>query len=43
MPKKVPKIVREIQNNPPEEINFAFQKNISYSQYSMYKQCPHKW
>ena len=43
MAKKVPKIVREIQKNPPEEINFAFQKNISYSQYSMYKQCPHKW
>ena len=43
MAKKIPKIVKEIQNNPPEKVNFAFQKNISYSQYSMYKQCPHKW
>ncbi len=43
MAKKVPKIVKEIQKNPPEKPNFAFQKNISYSQYSMYKQCPHKW
>ena len=43
MPKKVPKIVREIQKNRPEKLNYAFQKNISYSQYSMYKQCPHKW
>ena len=43
MARKVPKIVREIQNNPPESINYAFQKHISYSQLSMYKQCPHRW
>ena len=41
--KKSPKIVREIQNNPPEPVNFAFEKNISYSQLSMYTQCPKKW
>ena len=43
MPKKVPKIVREIQNNPPENINYAFEKHISYSQLSIHKGCPHRW
>jgi len=41
--KKIPQIVREIQNNPPEPVNFAFEKNVSYSQLSMYTQCPKKW
>ena len=43
MPKKVPKIVREIQNNPPENINYAFEKHISYSQLSIHKGCPQRW
>ena len=43
MPKKIPKIVKEIQQNPPHEIDYSYQKNISYSQISMFKQCPHKW
>lgn len=25
------------------EINFAYQKVVSYSQFSTYQQCPHKW
>jgi len=41
--KKAPQIVREIQNNKPQEVNFAYEKNISYSQLSMYSQCPKKW
>ena len=41
--KKAPQIVRDIQRNPPEPVNFAFEKNISYSQLSMYTQCPKKW
>lgn len=41
--KKIPFIVKEIRNNPPEPVNFAFEKNISYSQLSMYHQCPRKW
>tara|TARA_B110000858_G_C17806139_1_gene478048 strand:- start:3645 stop:4604 length:960 start_codon:yes stop_codon:yes gene_type:complete len=41
--KKLPQIVKEIQNNPPEPLNFAFEKNISFSQLSMYSQCPKKW
>ena len=43
MARKVPQIVKEIRNNPPEDINYAIQKHISYSQLSMYKQCPHRW
>jgi len=41
--KKAPKIVREIQETTPQEVNFAYEKNISYSQLSMYTQCPKKW
>ncbi len=41
--KKPPQIVREIQNNKPEPVNFAYEKNVSYSQMSMYTQCPKKW
>jgi len=41
--KKVPSIVKEIRNNPPSPINFAFQKNISYSQMSIFRGCPHRW
>lgn len=43
MPKKIPNIVKEIKNNPPQEINFAYQKNISYSQMSIFRGCPHRW
>ena len=41
--KKAPQIVRDIQNNPPKPVDFAYEKNISYSQLSMYTQCPKKW
>jgi CRISPR/Cas system-associated exonuclease Cas4 (RecB family) len=41
--KKAPQIVREIQKNPPTPVDFAYEKNISYSQLSMYTQCPKKW
>jgi|TARA_B100001564_G_scaffold305478_1_gene274493 hypothetical protein len=43
LPKKIPNIVKEIKNNPPQEINFAYQKNISYSQMSIFRGCPHRW
>ena len=43
MAKKIPNIVKEIKNNPPQEINFAYQKNISYSQMSIFRGCPHRW
>ena len=40
---KTPSIVKQIKNSKPLEINYAFQKSISYSQMSMYLQCPKKW
>tara|TARA_Y100000034_G_C6905773_1_gene420225 strand:- start:900 stop:1850 length:951 start_codon:yes stop_codon:yes gene_type:complete len=41
--KKIPPIVKVIRNYEPEPINFGYQKNISYSQLSMFRSCPHKW
>lgn len=41
--KKLPIIVRDIKENPPSPVNFAVEKNISYSQLSMFTQCPKKW
>jgi len=43
MSKKIPAIVKEIRSYKPQEINYAFQKNVSFSQYSMWKSCPKKW
>lgn len=43
MPKKLPKIITEIRNNSPSEVNYAYQKNISYSQMSIFRNCPHRW
>ena len=41
--KKVPQIVKDIKAFKQHEINYAFQKNISYSQFSMFTECPKKW
>jgi hypothetical protein len=41
--KKIPAIVKQIQKQPLKEVNYAFEKAISYSQVSMYLNCPHKW
>ena len=43
MAKKLPPIVKIIRNHKPEPINFGYQKNISYSQLSMFRSCPKKW
>ena len=43
MAKKIPKIVKEIRNNPPSPVNYAYQKNISYSQMSIFRGCPYRW
>ena len=43
MARKLPPILREMKQYKPHEINYAFQKNISYSQYSMWKKCPKQW
>lgn len=43
MAKKIPKIVKEIQNSPPTPVNYAYQKNISYSQMSIFRGCQYRW
>ena len=43
MAKKIPNIVKEIRNNPPQEINYAYQQHVSYTQMSLFRQCPHRW
>jgi len=40
---KIPSIIKKIKDFKPQEINYAFQKSISYSQLSMYLSCPKKW
>jgi hypothetical protein len=35
--------LKEIKNHIYPTVDYATQKTISYSQYSTYKQCPHKW
>lgn len=41
--KVIPEIVRYVRSHPPREVDYTFQKNISYSQLSLYNQCPFKW
>lgn len=43
MSKKTPEILKKIKSYTPQEINYAFQKGISYSQISMFSSCPKKW
>jgi len=41
--KKSTEIELKIKNYQAPEINHAFQRSVSYSQYSMWASCPHKW
>lgn len=43
MAKKVPKIVREIKKFVPHEINYAFDRQLSFSQIQVYNDCPYRW
>lgn len=43
MAKKIPHILKEIKKVQVPEIDYAFNKNISYSQLSIYSNCPHQW
>jgi len=43
MAKKVPSLLKEIKNKVLPEIDYATQKSISYSQLSMFNECPKKW
>ena len=41
--KKLSEIESKIKNYQFPEINHAFQRSVSYSQYSMWATCPHRW
>lgn len=41
--KKIPSIIKEVKSNTPPDVDYSYQKQISFSQFSMYEQCPHKW
>jgi hypothetical protein len=41
--KVIPQIVKEVQNKTKRDIDWASEKSISYSQLSMYSECPKKW
>jgi len=43
MAKKTPKIVKQVWRNKPRGVDYSYQKNVSYSQVSLYNQCPHRW
>jgi hypothetical protein len=41
--KKSTDIELKIKGYTPPEINHAYQRSVSYSQYSMWAKCPHQW
>jgi hypothetical protein len=41
--KKLSEVESKIKSFRPPEINYAFQRSVSYSQYSMWSSCPHRW
>ena len=43
MAKKIPQILKEIKKVKVPEIDYAFNKNISYSQLSIFAKCPFQW
>lgn len=40
---KLSEVELRVKNFTPPEINHAFQRTVSYSQFSMYSTCPHQW
>jgi hypothetical protein len=43
MKKKLPSLLKEIKDKKLPTIDYATQKSISYSQMSMFNECPKKW
>lgn len=43
MKKKLPSLLKEIKTKVLPQIDYATQKSISYSQMSMFNECPKKW
>ena len=43
MKKKLPSLIKEIKSKQLPQIDFSSQKLVSYSQLSMFNECPKKW
>lgn len=43
MAKKVPKIVKTVQEHKKKKLDYEKEKSISFSQFQMYYNCPHQW
>ena len=41
--KKLSEIELKIKNYQSPEVNYNFQRSVSYSQFSMWSKCPHQW
>jgi hypothetical protein len=41
--KVIPQIVKDIRNKIKRDIDWASEKSVSYSQFSIYNECPKKW
>ena len=41
--KVIPQIVKDVRNKIKRDIDWASEKSVSYSQFSMYSECPKKW
>jgi hypothetical protein len=41
--KKLSEIELKIKNYQSPEVNYSFQRSVSYSQFSMWAKCPHQW
>lgn len=40
---KLPPILKLIKEHKVQEVDYSFQKSISYTSFSTYQNCPHKW
>lgn len=40
---KLSEVELKIKHHTPPEINYQFQRSVSYSQFSIYSTCPHQW
>lgn len=41
--KVIPQIVKDVRNKIKRDIDWVNEKSVSYSQFSMYSECPKKW
>ena len=43
MPRKIPKIIKEIKKSTPLGIDYSYQRGISFSQMTIFNSCSHRW